>query len=74
MPPDSIKGDYWKDGGIWYGWCPSVERNLLCTLEAHAVTEHENGTVTVSPSILCGPGQRGFVWHGFLEHGIWREV
>lgn len=38
----------------------------------HRVEEHEDGTVTVSPSIAPAPGQAG--WHGFLERGVWREA
>jgi hypothetical protein len=34
----------------------------------HAVIEHEDGTITVSPSIVMPAGQR---WHGFLVRGIW---
>jgi hypothetical protein len=73
LPRGSVKGDYWKDDGVWYGWCPADgERNLLCTLARHTVTEHDDGTITVSPSILCGnPGRQ---WHGFLEHGVWRKA
>lgn len=40
----------------------------------HAVTEHEDGTITVSPSILATEAEHGHDWHGFLENGIWREV
>jgi len=49
---------------------------MLCCLANHTVTEHEDGTVTVSPSILVTHNneQDGNVrWHGFLERGIWRE-
>jgi hypothetical protein len=39
------------------------------------VTEHEDGTITVKPSIGLGragaPG--GFARHGFLTRGEWRE-
>lgn len=35
-----------------------------------SVIEHEDDTISVSPSIL--DGESG--WHGFLEKGIWREV
>ncbi len=42
-------------------------------LGKHDVTEHEDGTITVSPSILCDMGN-GHVWHGYLERGVWREV
>lgn len=42
------------------------------SLEGHDVTEHEDGTITVSPSILHTEPNVG-VWHGFLEKGIWRE-
>ncbi len=71
---------YWKDQrGVWmlnlphYGGC-------LGNLSQHTVVEHENGTITVSPSILisarrCIDG----VWrdinvHGYLERGAWRDV
>jgi len=44
----------------------------------HTKTEHEDGTITVNPSILWGAdydgmGERG-AWHGFLERGVWREA
>jgi hypothetical protein len=74
MPPESEKGDYWLDRDIWYGWCQADgERDLLCNLANHSVTVHyEDGTITASPSILCGrPGRQ---WHGYLERGVWREV
>ena len=75
IPPDSRNGDYWNDGGVWVAWCPTEqEKVLLCSLSKHSVTVHEDGTITVSPSILCGPRYDGIVWHGFLERGIWREV
>lgn len=74
LPPDSVKGDYWKDAGIWFGWCPAEgDRDLLCSLANHTVTEHEDGTITVSPSILCGDRDRR-QWHGFLERGVWRDA
>lgn len=34
------------------------------------VTVEDDGTVTVSPSILDAPDG----WHGYLECGVWREV
>ena len=43
----------------------------------HEVTEHEDGTITVSPSILLTDfDEQGntIQWHGYLEHGVWREV
>jgi len=33
----------------------------------HKVIEHEDGTISVSPSIV------GNGIHGYLEHGIWRD-
>ena len=47
--------------------------------EVHKVTEHEDGTITVSPSIIVRIrkfGEKEFteVWHGFLEKGSWREA
>jgi len=40
----------------------------------HTITEHEDGTITVSPSILLEDFDGKGGWHGFLEHGIWRPA
>ena len=42
-------------------------------LSQHDVVEHEDGTITVSPSILVEYPPEGN-WHGYLECGVWREV
>lgn len=34
----------------------------------HRVTEHEDGTITVHPSIVTSS------WHGWLERGVWRSA
>lgn len=52
----------------WFARCPN---GLIANLSAHTVSEHEDGTISVTPSIeVTGGGKR---WHGFLERGIWRE-
>lgn len=70
-------GDYGKhSNGIWFARCPDPEISMG-SLEAHEVVEHEDGTITVQPSILISydygdpPVQKR--WHGFLERGVWRE-
>ncbi len=74
MPPPGDwpcgPGDYFQDrDGSWRGESPN---GLPVWLKTHAVTEHEDGTITVSPSILVGDrGKKQ--WHGYLERGIWRE-
>ena len=70
-------GSYWKartDAGdtIWYVHAPGPG-GFHGNLAKHDVTEHEDGTITVSPSILITK-HTGETWHGFLEHGEWREV
>ena len=70
-------GEYgkWAHDGNWYFCCPNDE-HLLANLAKHQVLEHEDGTITVSPSILCQGGSRsgeGKSWHGYLERGIARE-
>jgi hypothetical protein len=58
---------------VWYARPP---KGHLGSLRNHHVTEHPDGTITVSPSILVkttaddGSPEE---WHGFLEAGIWRE-
>lgn len=39
----------------------------------HTVVEHEDGMITVVPSIKQEWGSGEEVWHGFLERGVWRE-
>lgn len=77
-------GEYTRDeAGHWHGCTPN---DYGCNLSAHDVIEHEDGTITVSPSILVSRGGRhdeqgnlirdaSFVelWHGYLERGVWRE-
>lgn len=68
-------GSYWKaSNGTWYCHAPG-DGGFTGNLSAHDVTEHEDGTITVSPSILIKSrhGETVSEWHGFLEHGDWRE-
>jgi hypothetical protein len=63
-------GEYAKSSdGTWYAVTPN---GLLANLLKHQVTEHEDGTITVTPSILVSQGTVGS-WHGFLNRGIWSE-
>jgi len=67
--PSMSEGDYWKDeNGEWMARPPGMH---IGSLKNHTIVEHEDGTITVSPSILHheppGPG-----WHGYLERGVWR--
>lgn len=71
-------GDYWPDpSGVWYAACPVPPDDdglirLLALLSYHRVTEHEDGTITVSPSIFCR--RDGLEYHGWLWRGEWRDV
>jgi hypothetical protein len=71
------RGEYGKEPrtGTWYA-CPPTDDQLLGNLGNHQVIEHEDGTITVSPSILISgyDGDRDISWHGFFERGVWREV
>ncbi len=63
-------GEFFLYNGQWRGVTPNgIEANLA----AHSVTEHEDGTITVAPSIKADESSIG-VWHGYLERGVWREV
>lgn len=68
------EGEYAKaPSGAWFCCTPGGH---MGNLRAHSITEHEDGTITVSPSILVtevrGTGERKELWHGFLEKGVWR--
>jgi len=74
-PPGPFEpGEYGKVGGVWHGRAPRNANGIALTanLSRHEVVEHEDGTITVSPSILVSAGDAGS-WHGYLELGVWRE-
>ena len=72
--PCEQAGDYGQDEyGVWWAWVP-CKGATQAKISSHAVTEHEDGTITVSPSILMDFGAHGVTWHGYLERGVWREV
>ena len=68
-------GEYGLLGETWHAETPNGHG---ANLAAHKVVEHEDGTITVSPSILVSTrdehGKPKELWHGFLERGVWREV
>jgi hypothetical protein len=73
---DLAVGEYGKDAdGRWIVRTPD---GRLGDVSKHSVTEHEDGTITVSPSILVSGGDPAKhsapSWHGFLEAGVWRSA
>ena len=75
-----IKGGYHQLKEFEYGrdprnndWYACAPGEHMGSLAAHVVTEHEDGTITVRPSILITAGKNLPLWHGHLERGIWRE-
>lgn len=72
-----IPGSYWREPepNGEPGWCCATPSDpiLSGSLRNHTVVEHDDGTITVEPSILIhrGTGER---WHGFLRAGIWERL
>ena len=58
----SHPGDYWKWNDVWHCVTPT---GLVGDLTLHDVTEYEDGTITVQPSILVERGDTE-AYHGFL--------
>ncbi len=57
-------------------WQLMAPNGHSCSLDPkiHTVVEHEDGSITVSPSIrFLNQGGLDW-WHGFLERGVWREA
>jgi len=56
------------DRMLW--WSVKAPDGSGCSLNPniHHVTEHEDGTITVSPSIITR------TWHGWLKRGIWTSA
>lgn len=75
--PRLESGEYGKHDGLWYCVPPGKDwfHFTGCLGDGashHKVIEHEDGTITVNPSILIT--SHVGTWHGFLEKGVWREV
>jgi hypothetical protein len=70
-------GEWPKPGDYYFypaaGWCGVSPNGHQVGLRNHEVIEHEDRTITVSPSILVSGGAPD-AWHGYLERGVWREV
>jgi hypothetical protein len=64
------EGEYGKHpNGTWFARPPGCHAGNLAN---HDVVEHDDSSISVSPSILIEAYD--CKWHGYLEHGIWREV
>ncbi len=71
---------FWRDlrlvenppAGGSNGWIIYLPGGGVGNLSRHQIAEHEDGTITVSPSILMTstrPNERRR--HGFLKRGVW---
>lgn len=78
--PDAEPGDYWRepfgppDAPRRFDWTVCVPTGACGSLRDHTVTEHDDGTITVSPSINLDFGPVARRWHGWLERGVFRSV
>lgn len=61
--------DYWPDQSeLWLVYLPGAG---IGNLSRHTVEEHEDGTITVSPSLVLRGGENRGYRHGFLRRGEW---
>lgn len=72
--PDWLKAHYPQ-------WVCKAPNGHACGLSSriHTIVEHEDGTITVSPSIRITTSQDEGkteieLWHGYLERGVWRDA
>lgn len=65
-------GEYTCIDGGWYARVPSG--GSIANLASHQIVEHEDSTITVSPSIEVNGYLPEHHWHGFLERGVWRDA
>ena len=56
-------------------WLVTAPDGLGCSLDpdVHSVTEHDDGTITVSPSVDLSRFRPGG-WHGWLRRGVFEEA
>ena len=67
---DDTRMCYWHTDAGWELYIPSCGAGLL---SKHQVVEHEDGTITVTPSIrMWGHHQHQQIMrHGYLTRGMW---
>ncbi len=66
------EGDYGKDHmGTWFVRPPGQHAGGI---PEHDVEEHDDGTITVTPSIVQCDYDGRELWHGWLRAGVWTEV
>lgn len=72
-PWDLEPGDYMvtEDGVAWVRLPNGVGPSRL---EGWGLEEHDDGTITLTPSIQDVPADGSPGWHGYIERGVWREV
>lgn len=66
-PGGYLRGERLDGSPTWHAMTPNGH---LGNLGAHEVEEHEDGTITVSPSILVSD-HTGELYHGWLRRGVW---
>jgi hypothetical protein len=67
-------GDYGRDThGQWWAWAPCSsapgESRAVGVLTDHEIEEHEDYTITVTPSLVFGDR-----YHGWLRRGEWTDA
>ncbi|KKM92252.1 hypothetical protein LCGC14_1220330 [marine sediment metagenome] len=63
------QGDYGQQiNGEWFARPPNCHTG---SLKNHEVTEHDDGTITVNPSIFICDDENE-LYHGYLKHGEWK--
>jgi hypothetical protein len=80
--PKLEPGDYIKVTAVRFAdatrdvWFVRAPNGAECYLNKnHTFTEHDDGTLTVAPSIgIYGPVGQQWAYHGFLERGVWRDA
>jgi hypothetical protein len=69
-----VEGAYAKlPNGDWAIHPPGGHYGTISP-SVHTITEHDDGTVTMSPSILYHASGTFEGWHGYLEKGVWRRI
>lgn len=66
-------GDYCLIDGVVWAREPRGNSALM-RLDGWETTVHEDGNISLSPSIFVNKDRDPPGWHGFLERGVWREV
>ena len=64
---------YWERINRWLVKAPNGHEGTISP-NVHVVEEHDDGTITLTPSLVLNAADGRELYHGFLRRGEWTDA